>query len=116
MELARYLNGREIGGVRFVPVHFTPASSMYAHEDCGGVNVVVTNRDALDGPELGLEIAAAMQALYPNQYKIDGVDTLMLNNVSLDALKRGEDPRRIAEGWRKALEGFEVVRAKYLLY
>ena len=107
MDLARYLNGREIAGVRFVPVHFTPASALYAHEDCGGVNVVVTDRDALDGPELGLEIAAALQALYPDQYKIDGVDTLMLNKASLDALKRGEDPRRIADGWREGLERFE---------
>ncbi len=116
MVLARYLNGREIGGVRFVPVHFTPASAVYAHEDCGGVNLVVTDRDALDGPELGLEIAAALQALYPDQYKIDGVDTQMLHKASLDALKGGEDPRRIAEDWREGLERFEAVRTKYLLY
>ncbi len=40
-ELARYLNAREIGGVRFVPVRFTPVSSEYAGRVCGGVNIVV---------------------------------------------------------------------------
>jgi len=116
VELARYLNAREIAGVRFVPVHFTPASAVYAQEVCGGVNVVTTDRDALDAPELGAEVAAALLTLYPDKYKLQEIDTLMLNRASVDALKRGEDPRRVAEGWREGLERFEGVRAKYLLY
>jgi len=114
--LARYLNGREIAGVRFVPLRFTPAAAVYAREQCSGVNVVVTDRDALDGPELGAEIAAALREMYPDKYKIDGIDTLMINRASLEALKAGEDPRRVAEGWREGLERFEGLRAKYLLY
>ncbi len=116
IELAHYLNSREISGVRIVPVHFTPTSAVYAHEDCGGINVVVTDRNALDGPELGIEIAAALMALYPDKYKIEGIDTLMLNRAGLEALKRGEDPRRIAEGWREGMERFETIRSKYLIY
>ena len=116
VDLARYLNAREIGGVRFVPVHFTPAMAIYAHEDCGGVNVFVTDRNALDAPELGVEVAGALNTLYPDKYKVDDIDTLMLNRASLDALKRGEDPRRIAEDWREGLERFEGLRAKYLMY
>ena len=116
VEMARYLNGREIAGVRFVPVRFTPAAAVYAHEECGGVNVMVTDRDALDAPELGAEVAAALLALYPDKYKIDGIDTLMINRASLEALKRGEDPRRVAEDWREGIERFEAIRAKYLIY
>jgi uncharacterized protein YbbC (DUF1343 family) len=116
VDLARYLNAREIAGVRFVPVHFTPSAAVYAHEECGGVNVMVTDRDALDGPELGVEVAAALLALYPDKYKIDGIDTLMINRVSLEASKSGEDPRRVAEGWREGIEGFEQMRTKYLIY
>ena len=115
-ELARYLNAREIDGVRFVPVHFTPAAAVYEHEVCGGVNVVVTDRDALDGPELGAEVASALQALYPDNYKIDEIDTLMLSRASVEALKHGEDPRRVAEEWRAEIERFEGVLAKYLMY
>ena len=95
MELAQYLNAREISGVRFVPEYFTPASSMYAGERCGGVNVVLTDRNALDAPELGIEIASALQKLYPGQFKITGLDALMVNKSSFDALAAGEDPRRI---------------------
>jgi uncharacterized protein YbbC (DUF1343 family) len=115
-DLARYLNARAIAGVRFVPLHFTPASSVYVGQACNGVNIVVTDRDALDAPELGLEIASALQHLYPSQYKLAAVDGLMRNKASLDALAAGEDPRRIAEDWQDEIERFMVVRSKYLLY
>ena len=114
--LAGYLNGRELDGVRFVPVRFTPVSSVYANEPCGGVNLVVTDRNALDSPEMGIEIGAALHRLYPSQYKIDGLDTLMVNKASLDALLEGEDPRRIAEDWQDADAQFEKLRSRYLLY
>jgi uncharacterized protein YbbC (DUF1343 family)/CubicO group peptidase (beta-lactamase class C family) len=116
VELARYLNAREIGGVRFVPVEFTPDSSIYAHEKCGGVQMVVIDRNVLDAPELGLEFVAALQSLYPRNYKIVGVDTLMVNKASIDAITAGQDPRRVAERWIDGIEKFEAMRAKYLLY
>jgi uncharacterized protein YbbC (DUF1343 family)/CubicO group peptidase (beta-lactamase class C family) len=115
-DFARYLNAREIGGVRFVPVYFTPTGSMYAGEKCGAVNVVVIDRNALDAAELGLEIASALQKLYPAQFKISGLDALMVNKSSFDALAAGEDPRRIAESWRDAQEHFKAIRARYLVY
>lgn len=116
LALARYLNGREIDGVRFVPVDFTPTSSAYVHERCSGVNIVLTNRDAVDAPELGLEIAAALHRLYPGQYEAKKIDTLMRNKASLDELIAGEDPRRIAQNWQEAIDQFAAMRKKYLLY
>ena len=115
-ELARYLNAREIGGVRFVPLYFTPGGSMYAGEKCGGVNIVLTDRNALDAPELGLEIASALQKLYPTQFKITGLDALMVNKASFDAVASGQDPRRIAESWRDRQEHFKTIRARYFIY
>jgi uncharacterized protein YbbC (DUF1343 family) len=110
------LNARDIDGVRFVPVNFIPSAANYANQSCGGVNILVTNREALDAPELGLEVAAALEHLYPNDFKIAGIDGLMRNKAALDALMAGDDPRRIAEDWKDALKSFEPVRAKYLLY
>jgi hypothetical protein len=63
-----------------------------------------------------LEVASALHILYPGQYKLDALDGLMRNQATLDALVAGEDPRRIAEDWQDALETFEIVRSKYLLY
>ena len=114
--LATYLNARDIAGVRFVPLEFTPDSTVYAHEKCRGVQIVITDRNSLDAPELGIEFAGALLSLYPANYKLAGVDTLMVNRASLDALAAGEDPRRVAEQWRDGLERFETLRAKYLIY
>jgi len=114
--LAQFLNAREISGVRFIPVYFTPNSSNYANEKCGGVNIMVTDRNALDAPELGAEVASALQKLYPNQYKIGRLDSLMVSKSSFDAIAAGEDPRRVEEEWQDGIERFEVIRSKYLLY
>lgn len=115
-DLARDLNARGISGVRFIPIHFTPASSEYSGQICGGVSIVVTDRNSLDGPELGLEVASALHRLYPEQYKLGGLETLMVNKEASDALAQGEDPRRIAEEWQEGIEHFNAMRSKYLLY
>ncbi|HEY3990519.1 MAG TPA: serine hydrolase [Acidobacteriaceae bacterium] len=114
---AQTLNARLLPGVRFIPISFTPAAPYpYAGQLCHGVSLMVTDRNALDGPELGLEIAAALWKLYPNDYKLDHIDHLLVNKSVLDALHSGEDPERIAGDWRLELEAFMQRRAAYLEY
>ena len=115
-ELATYLNGRGIAGVRFVPLTFTPTASNYAGQKCEGVNLVLTERNALDGPELGIELAAALRKLYPADFKLERMAELLVNQAVYDALVAGKDPRRIAQDWQESLEKFEQLRKKYLLY
>jgi uncharacterized protein YbbC (DUF1343 family)/CubicO group peptidase (beta-lactamase class C family) len=115
-ELAAYLNARGIVGVRFVPLTFTPAAAVYSGQKCEGVNLVLTERNALDAPELGIELAAALQKLYPANFKIGGVAPLLGNQAAFDGLMAGEDPRRIAQDWQEELQKFEVMRQKYLIY
>ncbi len=115
-ELAQYLNAREISGVRFVPVSFTPSSSNYANQKCEGVNILSIERGAFDAPELGIELAAALQKLYPQQFHIEKMIDLLLDQPSYDAIVKGEDPRRIAAEWPDALEKFQAIRQKYLIY
>ena len=113
---SQYLNARELSGVRFIPVNFTPTSSVFANQACGGVNIMVTDRDALDAPELGIEIVSALLHLYSEKYKFTGLDSLMVSHASYESLLAGVDPRRIAEGWQQDLQQFDAVRTKYLLY
>lgn len=115
-ELADYLNLRQIQGVRFVPVTFKPNASKYKDQVCGGVNLIVTDRNFFDAPELGLELASALKKLYPNDYKTDKLIELLGNQSALDALNAGVDPRRIAQDVQEEIEKFVEVRKKYLLY
>jgi uncharacterized protein YbbC (DUF1343 family)/CubicO group peptidase (beta-lactamase class C family) len=115
-ELSNYLNGRNIGGVRFVPITFTPTSGTYARRECFGVNIIVTNREQLDAPELGLELAAALHKLYPLGYDLGKMNQLLVNQATFTALQAGQDPHRIQENWQDQLEKFMDLRQKYLMY
>jgi uncharacterized protein YbbC (DUF1343 family) len=115
-ELAQYLNGRSIAGVRFVPVTFTPTSGTHAGQKCEGVNIVLVDRNGFDAPELGLELASALHKLYPEQFHMERMIELQPTQEVYDALANGDDPRRIAEDWREPLEKFQKLREKYLIY
>ena len=115
-QLAQYLNAREISGVRFVPLSFTPDSSNYSGQKCEGVNMVVIDRNAFDAPELGLELAAALHTLYPEQFHMERMSNLVLNQSVFDAIAKGQDPRRIAADWQDALDRFQPLRQKYFIY
>jgi uncharacterized protein YbbC (DUF1343 family)/CubicO group peptidase (beta-lactamase class C family) len=115
-ELAAYLNSRGIAGVRFVPITFTPAAAVYSGLKCEGVNIVLAERNALDTPELGLELAAALNKLYPADFKMERMADLLVNQAAWDGLVADRDPRRIALDWQEDLEKFQLVRQKYLIY
>lgn len=115
-DLATYLNARGIAGVRFVPIAFTPASSNFSGQPCQGVNIVLTDRNGLDAPELGIELAAALHKLYAADFKIDKMQALLVNQAIYDGLLAGQDPRRMAQDWMDELQRFEKIREKYLIY
>jgi uncharacterized protein YbbC (DUF1343 family)/CubicO group peptidase (beta-lactamase class C family) len=115
-EFASYLNAREISGVRFVPISFTPSAGPYSGQRCEGVNLILTQRNALDAPELGVELASALHKLYPEQFQMERMQALLVNQSVYDAIVSGEDPRRIDQDWQGPLRAFEKLREKYLIY
>jgi uncharacterized protein YbbC (DUF1343 family) len=115
-EFAAYLNGRGIAGVRFVPVTFTPTSSIFSGQNCNGVNSVLTDRNGVDAPELGIELASALKKLYGADFKLEKITDLLVNQSVYDALVAGRDPRKIAQDWQEELTKFQQMRKKYLIY
>lgn len=116
-QLSAALNGRMIPGIRFVPVQVTPTAPYpYAGRLCQGVGFIIVNRNVLNAPELGVELASMLHKLYPDQFHLDAVYTLVANQSTMDALDRQDDPRDIADMWRKGVTEFEETRQAYLLY
>lgn len=115
-KLASYLNARQIAGVRFVPVRFTPTAATHKDQECGGVNIVITDRTKLQSVALGIEIAAALRQLYSSEWKIDGFVRLLANSDVFDRLKRGDSAESIIRSWTNSLEQFRTARATALLY
>ncbi len=115
-KLSDALNSRKIPGARFYAVNFTPTSSKFANQECHGVFVVVTDREALRPVRVGAEIAAALLKLFPGQLQIDAAARLFGSAVDLGRLKVGDDPAAIATSWRASEARWRLLRAKYLLY
>ncbi|HET7348891.1 MAG TPA: hypothetical protein VFJ10_16260, partial [Acidobacteriaceae bacterium] len=115
--LAAYLNRRNLPGVRFYPMDFTPAKPYpYSGQLCHGLRILVTDRNILDAPELGVEIAAALQRFHSDQFQLQKMSALLANASVLGAIMAGEDPEHIAESWRAQIEAFERQRQPALLY
>lgn len=112
-ELARRLRLREVPGVQFYPVHFTPSSSNLSGKQLEGLGFVVTDREAFSSARLGLEVAAALGALYPKQMKWEANRRLLGNDGVVSALMKGGDSVAAA---KTGLVDFLVIRQKYLIY
>jgi len=95
---------------------FWTASSNLAGAQIEGVRFVITHRQSFDSARLGLEIASALQKLYPNQIDLKGNRRLIGNDATIDALASGQDPRRVVQQNDEALAAFLATRERYLLY
>ncbi|MGH9519649.1 MAG: DUF1343 domain-containing protein, partial [Terriglobales bacterium] len=115
-QFAAYLNARRLPGIRFMPISFTPSSSHYAGTLCRGVSLIVSNREHLDSPEMGIELASALAHLYPQQWNSSAMHQLAGSQAVVDAIRAGEDPRRIEANWQDALDQFKQLRDRFLLY
>jgi uncharacterized protein YbbC (DUF1343 family) len=118
--VAAYLTARKIPGVTFAAAKFSVAEDTnhypYHGQTIQGVRLTVTDRNALDSPELGIEILSALHHLYPKEFQLAKAAPLVANTKTMAALTRGDDPRAIAASWAPALAEFKARRAKYLLY
>ncbi len=115
-ELAGYLNAQFIPGTRVYPTRFRPSSGNLTGRDVEGVRLVITDREAFDSSRLGLEIAAAIQRLYPGKLDFARNRWLIGNKAVLNLILSGEDPELIQQAGEEALQGFKRDREEFLLY
>ncbi|HKX33570.1 MAG TPA: exo-beta-N-acetylmuramidase NamZ domain-containing protein [Blastocatellia bacterium] len=114
--LAKVLNETQLPGVRFVPVRFTPRASVHQNTECGGVNIVVVDRQRFEPVLTGLEIAVQLFKLFPKDFSSDRLNRLLVNQKVFDAFKQGADARAMRQVWEGDLDNFRAIRRKYLLY
>ena len=115
-KLAAALNAAKLNGVRFVPVRFTPTTSVNKGLECGGVNLIITNRDAFEPVLTGLEMAAQIYKLYPKEFNVDRFNRLLVSDKIYNAFKQGSEAKALRQIWDSELEQFKAIRQKYLLY
>jgi uncharacterized protein YbbC (DUF1343 family) len=115
-ELARHLNARKIPGVRAYATRFQPTSGPCAGQWLEGVRFVITAREAFNSARLGLEVAAALLALYPEKISLTASERLIGSREVIRRLSAGQDPREIMASLEEPRSEFLRIRSKHLLY
>jgi uncharacterized protein YbbC (DUF1343 family) len=110
------LNRRQIPGIRVYPTSFTPADSNFKGVRIEGVRFEIVDRELLDSTRLGLEVAAAIEKLYPGKLDLPACRKLIGSDDAVRRLQAGEDPRAIQQSFMDAVEAFVKLRDPYLLY
>jgi uncharacterized protein YbbC (DUF1343 family) len=114
--LAVRLNDLGLEGVRFLPYRFVPEASKFKGQRCGGVQIVLTDRNAFDPLETGLSIVRELKDLFPDSFDVDRVDRLLFGKDVLEKVKLSTGPTTYTPMWQNDLDEFESRRAKFLLY
>ena len=115
-ELAAHLNAAGLPGVRFVPVRFTPDSSKFPNESCGGVNIVITDRAALNPLKVGIQLMCSLQALFANDWQTKNLNRLLSSKVVTEAIIAGKSATEIEALWQEPLNSFMTRRNSFLIY
>ena len=115
-DLARLLVAAGLPGLQFIPVRFTPESSMFEEEECGGVRILLKEPAKCPSVELGLALAQALRQLYPADWKTEKLNTLLCHPPTEQAILNRLPRNSITAEWQQDLDAFADRRTKHLLY
>src|ERR1041385_3003533 len=83
-----------------------PKSSIHKEKLCGGVSILLTDREHCDVVDVGLLIAKTLCRLYPNNFSPKRMAHLLRNPSTLDAIKADKPLKEIRASWQPELEEF----------
>jgi uncharacterized protein YbbC (DUF1343 family)/CubicO group peptidase (beta-lactamase class C family) len=110
------LNAMRLRGVSFEPVVFTPNADRYMGVPCGGIRVVVTDREAARPVTIGLAIAQTLRSRHRDQFRPEAIQNLLVNRATMWAFLRGEALDRLVAWTEMERNSFLNRRASYLIY
>jgi uncharacterized protein YbbC (DUF1343 family) len=115
-KVASALNAAHLPGLKFVTQPFIPVSGLYAGKRCNGVGIRIGDRAAARSMRMGLEIAALLQEMYPQNFDVSKTVTLLGNAETVQKLEDGASPEDIVASWQPSLSDYDKTRRRYLLY
>jgi len=122
--LADRLNSLDLPGVRFRPVHFIPNASKHQQQQCAGVQIHITERNAVRSVETGMHLVKALQDLHPNDFEFrpagasgkSHFDLLAGTDKTRLAIQAGVPVSEIVLSWQEGLRRFMILKQRHGLY
>jgi len=94
-EVASALNAKHLPGVRFVAQGLIPVTGLFAGVRCGGVGIRIVEKSSVRSMRMGLEIAALLKKMYPENIDLGKSLTLLGNDETVRQLDEGIAPEKI---------------------
>jgi uncharacterized protein YbbC (DUF1343 family) len=124
---AAAMNARRLPGVRFRPAAFEPTFHKHAGVSCGGCQIHVTDREAFQPVAAGVALLEAFREADPRAfawreppYEYEAVkppiDILYGSSRLREVLDGAGRAADLAEAWPDALQDFQAIRGRVLLY
>lgn len=110
------LNKLSLPGVRFMPLQFTPDASKFEGELCGGIGILITDRQRFESVRTGFEIVLQLRRLYADEWEFDAYDRLLVNKAVLKAIRSGRPYAEIEAIFHDGLLEFLQRREPFLIY
>ena len=121
--LADHLNERDLPGVLFRAVHFSPSFGKYTNESCGGVQLHLREGEHFTPVTTAFELIAAVRHRWPRDFHwhvpstgIHNFDKLAGTDSIRQALDEGIRVDQLALGWETERDEFARISRPYLLY
>ena len=127
VDFADALQERDLPGASFMPTYFRPQFQKHAGSVCGGVEIQVTDIDALQPYRCGVELLAAAKSVAPEifswrkqpyEFVIDrpAIDLLTGASALREALDLGAGPTDWMASWKADEERFRAEIEDILIY
>ncbi|MEU6313523.1 DUF1343 domain-containing protein [Streptomyces sp. NPDC047014] len=115
---AEAANGLGLPGVWFREAYFTPSFSKFTGKVCGGVRLVVHDRELFDPVRAGIGLLVTARRVWSGfAWRPDHwIDRLTGSARVRELVDAGAGVDEVAGDWAAGLARFEAVRGEYLLY
>ena len=114
--LAEAMNRLRLAGIRFESITFTPTASVYARVSCGGLRLVVTDREIVRPVTVALALAGQLRTRHRDQFRPEAIQNLLVNRSTMWAFLRGDTLDRVLAWSNSDRASFLNRRASYLMY
>jgi uncharacterized protein YbbC (DUF1343 family) len=124
-KIADWLNNKNLEGVKFNKMEFTPKLGKFKDKKCSGIKIEITDERKIKPFIIEIYLFEAFNTLYPEKKYIGNIKDI--GNKSLfekaigtskirEMLLNGKSSEYVIASYDKDLEIFKSLREKYLLY
>jgi uncharacterized protein YbbC (DUF1343 family) len=125
--LKSQLEKRELPGIRFEEISFTPQFDKWRGELCNGLQIHVADQKSFKPYYTTLAIIQVVMTLWPQvfswrpppyEYEFEKlpIDIITGDEAIRKGLEEGRDLDEMEAGWQEDLKGFLAIRKSYLCY